>query len=114
MAESDTTTKRPADQSQWEWLGSLVDRAFWPIEGLIKTLKDDEGYSDLFAALVPLVDCAKADLEILEKVCAQSFGGPIKIETAHPLRIFGAFERENFGKAFVEPEKVKKPGAGGE
>ena len=32
MAEQDSNTINPGNGQDWEWLGDLMDRAFWPLD----------------------------------------------------------------------------------
>lgn len=111
MAEKDSNT-------DWKWLIDLIDRAFWPLDGYVNGLKEAsatgvETHDNLLFFLVPLLECVKANLKVLEDVLSESLGD-IRIECTERLRIFGAFHRDNFGKAyFKEPEKAQAA-AGGE
>lgn len=102
MVEEHLTTETQERENQWEWLGDLLNRVFWPIEGLIETLDGDENYSNLLSVLSNLVDCAKADLAILDDILAKSLGGHLKVETADTLRIYGTFRPYDFGKTWPE------------
>lgn len=100
MAEKDINTK------EWQWLRDLMDRALWPLDGIIKTLeKYDDDLEDLLVAMAPLVDIAKANLEVLDDLLGKSFGGHVKVETTNALRLSGSFRPGDFGKAFVDSTK---------
>lgn len=71
---------------EWEWLADLMDRALWPLTGFAKMLEDRTHEDDMLLVLKPLMDLAKSNLDKLEEVLAQSFGGYIKIETSPFIR----------------------------
>lgn len=110
MAEQDSITEK---NQNWEWLANLLSQVFWPLDGFIKTLEEYDANEDLMAVLIPLIDRAKSDLEILDEVLTQSFGGPIKIETAWDKKNFRAFKQDYFGKALIDsipaPEPLDSP-----
>lgn len=102
MVENDPTTKQPKD---WAWLGDLMDRAFWPLDGFLKLLEDHEDEGNLSVVFGALVDSVKKNVEMVQDVVGQSFGGPIKAETTDAIRTFGLFCRVDFGKAYIDPPK---------
>lgn len=119
MAESDSTTNIPEEQNQWEWLGDLLSRVFWPLDAFIRIIDtDNEVFGNIAGVIIPLRNYAKDSLDILDEVLAQSFGGPIKVKTDWRLRTYGAYRREDFGKAFIDPpkknEQPQAAGPGGE
>ncbi len=119
MANEQHITKTP---EKWEWLNTLMDRTLWSIRSFIEIISQDDDNVHLVATLTPLVDNARAGLEILDDVLAESFGNGkhLKVEMllnvcGEPLQdIFESYRRRYFGKAFVDPaEEPDKPQAAG-
>ncbi len=106
MTEQDSTTERTPNS---EWLASLFSQTFWPLDAFIKTIGEYDANEDLLAVLIPLVDRAKSDLEVLEDVLAQSFGGHIKIEITECKENYRAFEQSFFGKVWVDSPLASGP-----
>lgn len=119
MAEKDSTTNILEEQNEWEWLGDLLSRVFWPLDAFIRIIDtDDEVLGDIAGVIIPLRDYARESLNILDEVLAQSFGGPIKVKTVRTLETYGAYCRKDFGKAFIDPpqknEQLQAVPSGGE
>jgi hypothetical protein len=109
MAEHDFTTSPEEQRQQFECLGDLMSRALWPIDGFVRTLLKDEEYDDLMLVMVPLLDGAKRNLDILNDVLQESFGGSIRVETTDMIEIFGLFLPDYFVKAYVPTDEEKMP-----
>ena len=110
MAGKDSTTEQA---EKYEWLGDLLDRAFWPLDGFLKLLEDNEDDGNLSAALGGLVGGVKKNVAMIEDVVAKSLGGHIKVETTDAIRTFGLFDRVDFGKAYIDPPKEPQAAPGG-
>lgn len=108
MTEHDFTTNPEEQRQQFEWLGDLMRRALWPLDGLFRFL-DCETFTDLMLVAVPLLEGARGNLAILKDVLEESFGGSIRVETTDMIEIYGCFLPDYFGKAYVPTEEEKKP-----
>lgn len=108
MAEHDFTTTPEEQREQFEWLGDLMTRALWPLDGLFRLL-DQEECTDLMLVAAPLLEGAKGNLAILKDVLQESFGGPIRVETTDMIETLGFFLPDYFGKAYVPTQKEEKP-----
>ena len=119
MATEHLNTKTPEN---WEWLMNLMDRTRWPINSLIEILNQDENNVHLVATLTPLVDNARAGLEILDDILAESFGNGEHIKVEMSLNVcgsplldsFDSYRRQYFGKAFADPAEGKEKAQAGE
>jgi hypothetical protein len=116
MSLQDSTTETPEDQNKSEPIGNLLNRAIWPLDGFLKELQSmsSQGvdiYDELLHFLVPVMECVEKNLEIVAGVLEDSMGGRIMVE--HTMfRVFGGFNRDDFGKAFIKQESAaRQPGA---
>lgn len=111
MAENDSTTKAP---ERWEWLGDLLSRTLWPLDGYLKTLDEHDIHQDVLAVLIPLAQQMKADLDVIDEVLAQSFGGYLKVELTQCLEAWKALDRDSLKRAYADPDHPRTAAQGGE
>lgn len=106
MAEKDSTTKTP---EKWEWLGDLFDRSLWPLESFIRLIDEREAYEDLLAVLTPLVEGIKSDLDVIDEVLGQAFGGHIMVEVIDHPDPWKPLKLGNYKGAFAKPATATNP-----